>query len=143
MKKGDCERSWARVEAVCQGCGQAMVKRQPPMCADGWHSFPCTSQPIAAGPPFKPCTQAACQPTRFCTWHGQVSTELGMGSGRAASHAEVIWKRSLPSISFAITAYYQLHHCSMDHCLVCSFHCFFQLPALAGSSLHRKGRAGC
>ena len=71
------------------------------MCADVW---PRTSQPPATGPSSGRSTGAACRALRVSVAckgaYSQLSTELGMGSGRAVSmHAEVMWKRSLPSIS--------------------------------------------
>ena len=64
------------MEAVCQGCGQAMVKRRPPTCADDSS----TSLPVATGPVFARCTEAACRvlhgamPYKRIAQHSQVST---------------------------------------------------------------------
>ena len=134
------------LEAVCQGSGH-MVRREPPMRADDWHSFPSSFLLVAACPFSAWGRQAACRVPqgsmpcspgvdRRCLWAsmgpiGMSRVGRGPCGPKQAPHCQ---------ISACFASHYLIIYHSMSPCLrhrplpACSFQCF-------SCCLRRNGRA--
>ena len=122
------------LEAVCQGSGH-MVRREPPMRADDWHSFPSSFLLVAACPFSAWGRQAACRVPqgsmpcspgvdRRCLW-------ASMGPiGDVPCRTGVMWAETSAPLSdislfcISLSDYLSQHVTMLDHCLHAAFSVF-------------------